>query len=181
MRTSASLLPCFRQARFGSCAKGVYVLNGRIWLAAGAALLIVIIAFTYNDDASVNTVRTTESAPRPNTGEQPRAAPIVDSDGTSPGAGTAPPPVTGDVQMNEGDAAFRTDAAGNLVVDEQTRLDLEALSAQTDSNDWHAELREQTAQLPPDAARKAEELANQFVQYQQAQRQTYPPRETALT
>lgn len=73
------------------------------------------------------------------------------------------------------DAAFRTDNSGQLVIDEQMRLDLEALVAQTEAQELNEALREQTADLPPAAARRAEELATKFVQYQQAQRQAFPP------
>jgi lipase chaperone LimK len=78
---------------------------------------------------------------------------------------------TGDVQQ----AAFRADAAGELVLDEQTRLNIEMLVAQTDANSLYAATREQTEDLPPAAARRAEELVERFVSYQQAQRQSYPP------
>jgi len=81
----------------------------------------------------------------------------------------------------ESAAAFRTNAAGQLVVDEQTRLNMEALIAHAESDELSREVREQIEQLPPSAAREAEELFQKFVQYQQAQRQTYPPRDAPMT
>jgi lipase chaperone LimK len=100
------------------------------------------------------------------------------------GAVTSPEPpasVQPDDVPHENNAAFRTDAAGELVVDEQTRLNMEALIAQTEAGELYREVREQTEHLPPTAARDAEELVQKFVQYQHAQRQTYPPRDAPVS
>jgi len=61
------------------------------------------------------------------------------------------------------------------VLDEQTRLNIERLVAQTEPHNLYAEASEQMENLPPSAARQAQELIEKFVIYQQAQRQIQPP------
>lgn len=81
----------------------------------------------------------------------------------------------------EGDSSFRVDDAGRLIVNEQTRLNIEALIARSDPAELHEAVREQTEHLPPDAGREATELVEKALNYQQAQRQSYPPDYTPLT
>jgi hypothetical protein len=70
---------------------------------------------------------------------------------------------------------FRTEANGELAVNEQTRLTIEALIAHNEAGEVYGAVREQTENLTPAAARQAEELVDKFVSYQQALRQAYPP------
>ncbi len=70
---------------------------------------------------------------------------------------------------------FRVDNAGNLVLDEQTRLNMEALFAQTDRADLLEAQQNATATLPPAAATEAARLLEQYDNYSKAQRQSYPP------
>jgi lipase chaperone LimK len=70
---------------------------------------------------------------------------------------------------------FRVDSAGKLILDEQTRLNMEALFAQTDRGDLLEAQQEITRQLPPAAAAEAAVLLEQYDNYSKAQRQTYPP------
>ena len=159
------------------------MLKRRTGLLIGAAVLvaIAIVAVTRKDetfqtghitDAASKQHQSSRSIPPP-TGTQ--GAREIE---TSSGSG-ATDQVVEDVP-EEGAAAFRTNAAGQLVVDEQTRLNMEALIAHAESDELSREVREHTEQLPPTAAREAEELFQKFVQYQQAQRQTYPPRDAPM-
>jgi hypothetical protein len=73
------------------------------------------------------------------------------------------------------DKTFRLNASGRLTLDEHTRLNIEALFARTD-RDRLAEAKQQAIDpLPAAAAAQAAELLEQYDNYQQAQRQAYPP------
>jgi hypothetical protein len=76
-------------------------------------------------------------------------------------------------QSNE--QTFRVNASARLVVDEHARLNMEALFARTD-RDRLADAKQQAIEpLPAGAKAQAAELLDQYDNYQQAQRQTYPP------
>lgn len=70
---------------------------------------------------------------------------------------------------------FRVDAAGKLVLDEQTRLNMEALFAQTDRAALPEAQQNITSKLPPSAAAAAADLLERYDNYSKAQRQAYPP------
>ncbi|HKR33719.1 MAG TPA: hypothetical protein VJT10_02720 [Steroidobacteraceae bacterium] len=61
------------------------------------------------------------------------------------------------------------------MLDQQTRLNMEALFART-SRDHLAEAKQQAVEpLPAGAAAQATDLIEDYDNYQQAQRQAYPP------
>lgn len=169
--------------------QGEHVLTGRTWLLAGtaAALGVVIVAITHEREPPRRTLEATASSAQPAGTAATLTTPIRDSDRASSAGSSDPRAALGTAALgtvedsNEGDGAFRTDAAGELVVDEQTRLNLEALIARNGSRALDAEVREQTEHLSPGASREAEELFQKFLQYQEAQRQTYPPGDAPLT
>jgi lipase chaperone LimK len=73
------------------------------------------------------------------------------------------------------DKTFRVDASGRLVLDEQTRLNMEALFARSE-RDQLADAKQQAIEpLPAAASAQAGELLEHYDNYQQAQRQAYPP------
>ena len=73
------------------------------------------------------------------------------------------------------DKTFRVNGAGRLVLDEQTRLNMEALFARTE-RDRLAEAKQQAIEpLPAAAGTQAAELLEHYDNYQQAQKQAYPP------
>jgi hypothetical protein len=73
------------------------------------------------------------------------------------------------------DKTFRVNASGRLQLDEQARLNIEALFARTD-RERLAEAKQQAIDpLPAAAGAQAAELLEQYDNYQQAQRQAYPP------
>ena len=73
------------------------------------------------------------------------------------------------------DETFRVNDSERLVLDEQTRLNMEALFARTE-HDHLAEAKQQAIEpLPAAAGAQAAELLAQYDNYQQAQRQAYPP------
>lgn len=70
---------------------------------------------------------------------------------------------------------FRVDGAGKLIVDEQTRLNIEALFAQTDRADLPEAQQKITQNLPATAAGEAVGILERYDNYSKAQRQAYPP------
>lgn len=70
---------------------------------------------------------------------------------------------------------FRIDGAGKLIIDEQTRLSMEALLARTDAADLTKTHEQITQALPPAAAAEASALLEHYQNYSKAQRQAYPP------
>jgi lipase chaperone LimK len=70
---------------------------------------------------------------------------------------------------------FRVDSTGKLVVDEQTRLNIEALFARTDAEGLLKAQQEIAQKLPAAAAAEAADLLERYRNYSAAQRQAYPP------
>jgi hypothetical protein len=155
-------------------------MNGRKVLVLGtaSAALIAAIYFVIKDPPD-------PASPSPAQSE--KSATAVAPATTTSGSGTdaSPPGASSSVAAIEENSTdgqlFRVDAAGNLVSDEQTRLNIEALIAQIESRELDAAIHELTESLPPAAARLAEEWVYKFVSYQQAQRQAYPPGEAPPT
>ena len=73
------------------------------------------------------------------------------------------------------DKTFRINASGRLVLDEPTRLNMEALFARTDRDRLPEAKQQAIDPLPAAAGSQAAELLEQYDNYQQAQRQAYPP------
>ncbi|HEY7642805.1 MAG TPA: lipase secretion chaperone [Steroidobacteraceae bacterium] len=80
-------------------------------------------------------------------------------------------PVT--AQIN--DKTFRVNDSGRLVLDAQTRLNMEALFARTERADLATAKQQAVEQLPAGAAAQATDLLEHYDNYQQAQRPAYPP------
>lgn len=75
----------------------------------------------------------------------------------------------------DGKNPFRVDNTGKLILDEQTRLNMEALFAQTDRANLAEAQQNATAKLPPAAATEATALLERYDNYSKQQRQSYPP------
>jgi hypothetical protein len=160
----------------------MHILNNRTWLLAGAALIAVALTVIFSrGERPATTVPVSETKPKLETHRPNAGAPAIEDRtdiARQPGAEES----VDRIDDAEGsDRAFRTNAAGDLIVDEHTRVHIEALVASSDPNEFSSAIRQQTVDLPPAAASRAEELVNQFVQYQQAQRQTYPPDDAPVT
>jgi hypothetical protein len=155
-------------------------MKGRIWLLLAAVLSALIVASVLFESESP--VPTANPIAEFETPTPIGSAPTSAADGVDVPLQSGPEASIAMVDdAKENGAAFRVDAAGDLVLDEQTRLNIEALIASTEPRNLYAETREHTEGLPPAAARLAEELVDKFVHYQQAQRQTYPPDVAPLT
>ena len=73
------------------------------------------------------------------------------------------------------DKTFRVNASGRLVLDEQARLNMEALFARTERAQLTEAKQQAIEPLPAAASAQAAELLEHYDNYQQAQRQAYPP------
>jgi len=73
------------------------------------------------------------------------------------------------------DKTFHINASGRLLIDQETRLNMEALFARTDPDHLEAAKQEAIEPLPAAARAQAAELLDQYDTYQQAQKQAYPP------
>ena len=71
----------------------------------------------------------------------------------------------------------RTTERGDLVIDPQTREEVELVAALYTPEKAIAKLAEACADRPPKAAQEMKNLYRQFVQYSQSIRQTFPPDE----
>ena len=85
-------------------------------------------------------------------------------------------PATSDpVVAQTNDKTFRVNTSERLVLDEQTRLSMEALFARTE-REHLAEAKQQAVEpLPAAAGAQAAALLEHYDTYQQAQKQAYPP------
>lgn len=112
------------------------------------------------------------AAPPSSTVEQPAGDHAANSNGESmeqPAQTNAP------TAASDPNNPFRVDAAGKLIVDEQTRLDIEALFARTDRDGLLKAQQEIVQQLPAAASAEAVALIERYDNYSKAQRQAYPP------
>jgi hypothetical protein len=145
-----------------------------IWL--GIVAIALALAFLFNPAD-----RNQEPQPTPPAAIRPEpAAPIATPEAHDDAVGRAsarlspvspPDPIV--AQTN--DKTFRLNPSGRLTLDEHTRLNIEALFARTD-HDQLVEAKQQAIDpLPAAAAAQAAELLEQYDNYQQAQRQAYPP------
>jgi hypothetical protein len=143
-----------------------------IWL--GTIAIALALAFLFSP-ADRN--RQPQPTPPPAIRNEPAAAPVHTPEAPDNAVGRAsarlPPPDPIVAQTN--DQTFRLNPSGRLTLDEQTRLNIEALFARTD-RDQLAQAKQQAIDpLPAAAGAQAAELLEQYDNYQQAQRQAYPP------
>ena len=92
----------------------------------------------------------------------PAPVPAEESNGTSP-------------RLEYTSDKFYVDASGQLVLNEQARLHIEALIALTEPKKLYATTQEEAQKLPAAAAARASELVERYATYIQAQIQAFPP------
>ena len=71
--------------------------------------------------------------------------------------------------------SFEADAAGQLITNEQTRLNVERLVALNSSGEMRRKLEEFQRSLPAPAAQSLADLVERYVNYMHVARQTFPP------
>ena len=73
------------------------------------------------------------------------------------------------------DKTFHINASGRLLIDQEARLNMEALFARTEHDHLETAKQEAIEPLPAAARAQAAELLENYDNYQQAQKQAYPP------
>lgn len=135
-----------------------------------ASIMVIAVAALWLRPQSTSTTQTAPQAAAPPSQSAP--SPI------SAEARALPSPPTSQTQapaITDPTGTFRTDSTGKLIVDEQTRLAMEALLARTDPADLTKVQQQITQALPPAAAAEASTLLDRYQNYSKAQRQAYPP------
>jgi hypothetical protein len=158
------------------------MLNKRTWWLTGAVALALLAAVTViKRDSSVSSDDVTAEREITAPGVTERISPIDNTSASSTHSPMASNAIDQASQaVNDGEA-FRVSDTGALVLDEQTRVNIERLVAHTDAANLDSEISEQVENLPPIAAQQVRELIERFVHYQQAQRQIQPPDRTPAT
>jgi hypothetical protein len=143
-----------------------------IWL--GIVAIALALAFLFNPaDRNQEPQPTPPAAIRNEPAAAAVDAPAIQDDAAGRASARRSPPDPIVAQTN--DKTFRLNPSGRLTLDEHTRLNIEALFARTD-HDQLVEAKQQAIDpLPAAAAAQAAELLEQYDNYQQAQRQAYPP------
>jgi lipase chaperone LimK len=152
--------------------------TGKVWLGAVIVGALGAATYLFFDDVDAPTIASeisTKQAERDST--QSDVLPTTRVASNSTASSTTEP----STQEGDDDRTFRVDAAGNLILDELTRTNIEALVGLTAPDKLQDAVSEQTKDLSPAAARKAEELVDRFYHYSQAQRESYPPGIAPLT
>jgi len=147
-----------------------------VWLgvvAIAVAIGIVLGPVDRQEEPRPTPAITTRNEPAA-TGDSPASSESHESVAAVPAVSdSAPPEETVTAQTN--DKTFRVNDSERLVLDEQTRLNMEALFARTEPEHLAAAKQQAIEPLPASAAAQAAELLEQYDNYQQAQRQAYPP------
>lgn len=148
-----------------------------IWLGVAATALVVGVVF-----GPAQRKGEPPASPAAATRSEPAAAIAAhDSGPPEPSATETPthmeePVVSREVPVAQtNDQTFRVNDSERLVLDESTRLNMEALFARTERDRLAAAKQQAIEPLPAGAGEQAAELLEQYDNYQQAQRQAYPP------
>lgn len=148
-----------------------------IWLGVAATALVVGVVF-----GPAQRKGEPPAAPAAATRSEPAAAIAArDSGPPEPSATQTPTRMEETVVSREvpvaqtNDKTFRVNDSERLVLDESTRLNMEALFARTERDRLAAAKQQAIEPLPAGAGEQAAELLEQYDNYQQAQRQAYPP------
>jgi lipase chaperone LimK len=145
-------------------------MRNRLVLAL-ASIAVIVVAVLLWPRAEVTQ---TSDAPITQPAKISAAAPPENSSATV-NAVSALPKLTEIKSTSDPTGTFRVDGADKLIIDEQTRLAMEALFARTAPADLLQAQQEITQELPPAAAAEASALLERYQNYSKAQRQAYPP------
>lgn len=147
-------------------------MKNRLVLALCLLALAVVAAMWPRPDAPQTTATAPQGAAPASQSLRSSAAAYRDDRRTMANAPTAP---AATITTPDPTGTFRTDDSGKLIVDEQTRLNMEALFARTNPADLTKVQEEIIRALPPAAAAEASALLDRYQNYSKAQRQSYPP------
>lgn len=153
--------------------------SSKTWLGVAVAGVLALSLYLFVNDSPAPEMSWETPQPR----FEPQLVQSNENAGTTatgaPVSSAAPKPDEAVGQEVDDNKTFRVDASGNLVLDEQTRLKIEELLALTEPSKVQGAILEKTQDLPPAAARRAEELVARYRDYAEAQRATYPPGDSA--
>ncbi|HEU5133591.1 MAG TPA: lipase secretion chaperone [Steroidobacteraceae bacterium] len=126
------------------------------------------------------TVAVAPDAPRaaaqgPQAERTQNAAPAMSGDATQATDSAIAAVPDDESDQDDGEIGFKADSRGDIVLNENTRLDLERLHALYSPADREKKLQEVSATLPPAAASQLHQLMDQYKNYQAAAYQAYPP------
>jgi lipase chaperone LimK len=147
-------------------------MRNRLVLAVCLLAVLVIAAMWLRPDSTQTTATTPE---RGTPTSQSMETPVVDTQDNRATTTNGPPAQSAMRPTTDPTGTFRTDDTGKLIIDEQTRLNMEALLARTDSADLPKVQEAITQTLPTAAAAEASALLDRYQNYSKAQRQAYPP------
>jgi hypothetical protein len=148
-----------------------------IWVgiaAVAVAGVAVLVSLRHTDEPPTAPTAVAPTKPTPATVDSSAGSEHVDAVAAVPAQPDAAAPEQ-KITAQTNDQTFRVNDSGRLVLDQQTRLNMEALFART-PRDHLAEAKQQAVEpLPAGAAAQATDLIEDYDNYQQAQRQAYPP------
>jgi lipase chaperone LimK len=147
-------------------------MRNRLVFALCLLAILVIAAMWLRPDSSRTAAPTLQTAAPT---AQSTTLPVTATQDNHPTIAKAPSAQSATTSSTDSTGTFRTDDAGKLIIDEQTRLNMEALFARTDPADLPKVEEEITQTLPPTVAAEASALLDRYQNYSKAQRQTYPP------
>jgi lipase chaperone LimK len=147
-------------------------MRNRLVIAVGL-LAVIVIAALWLRPGSPETTDTTPQRAAPSS--QSMRSPVAAAQDSGSAIVNAPPAQPASTSTTDPTGTFRTDDTGKLIIDEQTRLNMEALFARVNPADLPKLHEEITETLPPAAAAEASALLDRYQNYSKAQRQAYPP------
>ena len=151
-----------------------------IWIGVIALALVVGVLFgpAHRKDVPQLTpgvaVRNEPAAAAVASESPPEQEPVEDSNQLQETVIKRDPPHDPPVAQTN-DKTFRINASGRLLIDQETRLNMEALFARTERDHLETAKQEAIEPLPAAAREQAAELLENYDNYQQAQKQAYPP------
>jgi hypothetical protein len=153
-----------------------------IWLGiatvalVGAALIFVLAQHRNVQQAAHEIAARNEPAPVAVSSESPASqAPAGQEPAETPNQLQETVVIRDPPVAQSNDKTFRVNASGRLVLDETTRLNMEALFARTERNHLVEAKQQAIEPLPAAASAQAAELLEHYDNYLQAQKQAYPP------
>ncbi len=151
--------------------------------AVAAVVLAAVLLYPHHrgeeatEMASAPTSMPAAQSPAAPAAEPAPAATTAAAAAAAPAAAVPAPAIT-DLPVEEEDPTkitFKADAKGRMVTDQNARLNLEKLNALYTPAERQKILDEISATLPQAAARDLADLMERYVNYDSAQRQTFPP------
>ena len=150
-----------------------------IWLAVIAFALVVGVLFGPAHRKEVaqsprEVARNEPAAAVVASEEPPQQEPVETPNRLEEVVVTRDPPRNPPVAQSN-DKTFHINRSGRLLIDQETRLNMEALFARTERDHLEQAVQEAIEPLPAAARAQAAELLEHYDNYQQAQKQAYPP------